>query len=93
MTSKETLIQEIEQAPDYLVEEVLDFLLFVKKRLQQKSSEPKAAESDRASKPESFLDFIDRFSNQIPQEEWQKLPSDLSKNVDHYLYGSPKVEE
>jgi hypothetical protein len=26
----------------------------------------------------------------VPQEEWDKLPADLSGNLDHYLYGCPK---
>lgn len=26
----------------------------------------------------------------IPQEEWDKLPPDLSFNLDHYIYGAPK---
>ena len=29
----------------------------------------------------------------IPEEEWARLPADLARNVDHYLYGSPKVTE
>jgi hypothetical protein len=29
----------------------------------------------------------------IPEEEWDKVPRDLSKNLDHYLYGAPKEEE
>jgi hypothetical protein len=29
----------------------------------------------------------------IPDEEWEKVPKDLSKNLDHYLYGAPKEEE
>jgi hypothetical protein len=29
----------------------------------------------------------------IPMEEWEKVPTDLSINLDHYLYGSPKKEE
>ncbi|MEQ9233197.1 DUF2281 domain-containing protein [Coleofasciculus sp. E2-BRE-01] len=32
MSAREQLIQEIAQAPDFLVEEVLDFLLFTKSR-------------------------------------------------------------
>jgi hypothetical protein len=32
MNEKEQLIKEIEQAPDFLVKEVLDFLLFIKSR-------------------------------------------------------------
>ena len=27
---------------------------------------------------------------EVPDEEWAKIPSDLSKNHDHYLYGVPK---
>ena len=29
----------------------------------------------------------------IPDEEWERLPSDLSYNHDHYLYGTPKNKE
>lgn len=28
----------------------------------------------------------------VPDEEWAKVPRDLSRNVDHYLYGAPKTE-
>lgn len=34
MNEKQRLIEEIEQAPDFLVKEVLDFLLFTKSRTQ-----------------------------------------------------------
>ena len=37
MTAREQLIKEIGQAPDFLVEEVLDFLLFAKTRRSQQS--------------------------------------------------------
>lgn len=39
-----------------------------------------------------FLAFVDEINTQVPVEEWSKLPPDLSKNLDHYLYGSPKIE-
>ena len=42
---------------------------------------------------QSFLSMIDEIRAQVPDKEWKKLPTDLSKNIDHYLYGSPKVEE
>ncbi|MFN6487705.1 MULTISPECIES: hypothetical protein [unclassified Nostoc] len=38
MTAREQLIQEIEQVSDSLVEEVLNFLLFIKGRQDQKNS-------------------------------------------------------
>jgi len=30
---------------------------------------------------------------QVPQSEHKKIPTDLSRNVDHYLYGAPKEED
>jgi hypothetical protein len=27
---------------------------------------------------------------EVPEEEWAKLPTDLSRNFEHYTYGSPK---
>ncbi len=36
MNAKEQLLREIEQAPEAVVAEVLDFFLFVKQRQQQK---------------------------------------------------------
>lgn len=29
-------------------------------------------------------------SKEVPKEEWKKLPPDLTDNIDHYLYGTPK---
>jgi len=91
--AKEQLIQELDQTPDFVVQEVLDFLLFVKVRLQRKIREGQTADSQQALTLPSFLQFVEDISTQVPREEWEKLPSDLSKNLDHYLYGSPKDEE
>jgi len=91
--AKEQLIQELDQTPDFVVQEVLDFLLFVKVRLQRKIREGQTADSQQAPTLPSFLQFVEDISAQVPREEWEKLPSDLSKNLDHYLYGSPKDEE
>lgn len=93
MTAKEQLIEELEQTPDFLIEEVLNFLLFIKTRVKQKNSETKLLESSESSNIPSFLRAIEEISSHVPSEEWGKLPKDLSKNLDHYLYGSPKVEE
>ena len=42
-------------------------------------------------KGRSLEEILDHFSGDIPEEEWDKLPPDLSFNVDHYIYGTPKV--
>lgn len=91
-TAREQLIQELNQTPDFVVQEVLDFLLFIKVRLKQKTREQATDPQQSASLP-PFLQFVEEISAQVPREEWEKLPKDLSKNVDHYLYGAPKNEE
>jgi hypothetical protein len=35
-------------------------------------------------------EILSDLANEIPEEEWDKLPSDLTDNLDHYLYGTPK---
>jgi len=29
----------------------------------------------------------------VPEEEWAAVPPDLSRNLDHYLYGAPREDE
>ena len=35
-------------------------------------------------------EIFEQLSQQIPIEEWSKLPSDGAEQHDHYLYGAPK---
>jgi hypothetical protein len=44
--AKEQLMQEIEQAPDSLIEEVLNYLLFTKNRLSAKIYPPQDSASE-----------------------------------------------
>jgi hypothetical protein len=92
-TAREQLIQELGQSPDFVVQEVLDFLLFIKIRLGQRIQDDHSNSSHEPSSLPPFLKFVEDISAQIPKEEWEKLPKDLSKNLDHYLYGLPKDEE
>jgi len=43
---------------------------------------------DRAARP--IEDVITELAAQVPQADWDKLPDDLTDNLDHYLYGTPK---
>jgi hypothetical protein len=40
-----------------------------------------------------FWERIQQLGASIPDEEWEKVPRDLAKNLDHYLYGAPKEQE
>jgi|GEM_PF-322128 len=91
MTVREQLSKELEQAPESLVEEILDFCLFVKQRQQAKANNQAIAPKTNGIL--DLLESIKAIQAQVPNEEWDKIPHDGSINHDHYLYGSPKVEE
>jgi hypothetical protein len=93
MSAKEQLLHEIENVPDAMVEEILDFCLFLKQRQQIKIQEPTTSEPQSSNGILDLLKQIELIQSQVPVEEWDKLPHDGSINHDHYLYGSPKVEE
>lgn len=43
---------------------------------------------DRTARPiEAVLSDLAR---EIPEEDWKRLPADLTDNLDHYLYGTPR---
>jgi hypothetical protein len=91
MNAKEQLLNEIEHAPHTMVEAILDFCLFLKQRQQAKVEKPEAG--SQTSGILDLLKVVEAIQAQVPPEEWDKLPHDGSINHDHYLYGSPKVEE
>ena len=35
-------------------------------------------------------EILTELASEVPQEDWNRLPSDLTDNLDHYLYGTPK---
>lgn len=90
MTLRDQLTQEIAQTPDVLLEEILDFCLFVK----QRKAKPQANKAiSKTTGIMALLEQVKEIQAQIPPEEWNKLPHDGAINHDHYLYGTPKIEE
>jgi hypothetical protein len=41
----------------------------------------------------SIFDIISKLAESVPDDDWKRLPTDMSKNVDHYLYGTKKRRE
>ncbi len=39
----------------------------------------------------SILKIVSEATKEVPEDEWDRVPDDLSINVDHYLYGSKKT--
>lgn len=47
--------------------------------------------SESATKLDLLIQRIEQISSRVPDEAWEEIPRDLSKNVDHYLYGAKKT--
>ena len=46
--------------------------------------------SEQQSPKRPIWEIIVEIGKQIPDEEWAKIPDDVSINYKHYLYGAPK---
>ena len=44
-----------------------------------------------AEPPASLGETFAAIAREVPDEDWKRVPSDLAKNLDHYLYGSSRV--
>ena len=75
---------------DMIAEIVRDYF-----RRNPQASWPAPEESGReqpapASADKPVWERILERTADIPEEEWEKLPTDLAVQHDHYLYGTPK---
>ena len=77
MTAREQLIQEIAQSPDFLVEEVLDFLLFAKARRSQQA----LSKTHKELRP--FALCAGEFT--VPPDFNDPLPEDLISDFERNL--------
>jgi hypothetical protein len=98
MTTREELLRAIEQLPDDLVEQVLNFLLFKRSQLAQTQTEAaqptaEVSEEELVKANLAFLEFAQELVADLPPEVLEQLPRDGATNHDHYLYGAPKREE
>lgn len=75
------------------LESVLDDARKLPPEEQRKLVEKLLAENGQPSaavEGEPIWEVLREIGNRVPPEEWDKVPSDGSINVDHYLYGAPK---
>lgn len=71
------------QSADEVIERSLELL-----DARDSARQTPAVKDDRP-----IWEIIAELGRSIPEEEWESVPTDLSKNLDHYLYGAPKVSE
>ena len=51
---------------------------------------PMRAARKRNGQHRPIEEILMELGRQIPASEWRRLPRDLSSNIDHYLYATPK---
>jgi hypothetical protein len=86
MTIKETLLEEIEQAPDFLLEEVLDFLLFTKSRHTLEQLKPTSSKLPyRPASGRSFLRHAGKWAGD-DQEKCLQMVYDSRGEVDFHKH-------
>ena len=81
---EETVIAKVKALVPEQQEEVLKFVETLERRGSAVGGESLAGSG------KTIWDEIELLSKRVPPEEWAKLPTDLSENIDHYLYGAPR---
>jgi hypothetical protein len=82
MDIRERVLKETENASDFVLSEVLDYFHYLKAKHQQQNSIPEKFVFDPQATP--IWELVSQISAQIPDEEWQKLPTDLARRFDNY---------
>ena len=59
-------------------------------KARTRSRMPRLPKYDPTAKP--IWKIAEDIAATVPDSEWAKVPSDLSKNLHHYLHGAPKEE-
>jgi hypothetical protein len=85
MTTKEQLLQELEQTPEDLIAATLNFLRSAKAQQAIALSESPATNPLLA-----LLAEFDEFAANIPPDELSHLRTDGAEQHNHYLYGAPE---
>jgi Arc/MetJ-type ribon-helix-helix transcriptional regulator len=64
--------------------------LLVQRLKQEQAQQPAASEPEAAQADKPIWEEILELTADIPDEEFDKLPTDLAEQHDHYIYGTPK---
>ena len=75
---------------DAAMTEAASLLLQRLEQQPQEAKTPTASQEPSAPDRKAVWERILERTAAIPDEEWDKLPTDLAEQHDHYLYGTPK---
>jgi Arc/MetJ-type ribon-helix-helix transcriptional regulator len=57
---------------------------------QEQATPAAASDADTAQPRKPIWEVFQEISASVPDEVWDALPTDLSEQHDHYIYGTPK---
>jgi thioester reductase-like protein len=93
------VIEEMHDLPDELQQQVLRFVVNLRQQYQQyQQISGDRVNSDTPVNLNKFpfdvdatpiWELVAKISDQAPDEEWQKLPTDLARRFDHYQKQNP----
>jgi hypothetical protein len=87
MTVKERLHQIVEALPDAEAERLLGQLA---SPMTNGETSVSAKKEELPTDIAAFSAMFDEIIANAPQEELERVPPDLSENLDHYIYGTRK---
>ena len=67
-----------------------DMVAKLVREYDERTQQRQAATQPMPSNPQGILEMVDELRKQVPPEEFAKLPTDGARQLDHYLYGTPK---
>jgi len=65
----------------------------IEKSLELLEARDRAPEAPAGKDDRPIWEVVSEIGRSVPEEAWEGVPTDLSKNLDHYLYGVPKASE
>jgi putative addiction module CopG family antidote len=65
----------------------------IREGLNLLEAKEKPAPSEISHNGQSIAEMAAAIAKSVPDEEWDRLPADFSRELDHYLYGGPKSSQ
>jgi len=63
----------------------------VREGLELLREREKVAQHSPSNGTANFAAAFENIAKDVPDKDWDSVPADLSKNLDHYLYGGQKT--
>jgi hypothetical protein len=64
---------------------------YAPERPNTNSSPERAPDSETGCESDNLASLFTQIAKDVPENDWEQVPADLSTNLDHYLYGSKKT--